>query len=102
MHTEPGTDALSDDPTRTDDWAGTPAGSRQDDFRGQSLGAAAADDLPPTDDTVVPDAVIVDEVIVVAPSADADAGTSAGTGRMTDQMQTDRTEGDDEVPQPGS
>jgi hypothetical protein len=92
MHTDPGTEALSDDPTRSDDWAGSPVGTRQDDFRGQSLGAASADDLPPTDESVVPDAVVVDEVIVVAPSADA--GT--GTGRMTDQMPTDRTEGDDD------
>ncbi len=95
MHTESGTDALSDEATRTDDWAATPAGGRQDDFRGQSLGAASADDLPPTDDTVVPDAVIVDEVIVVAPSTGTDAGTGGGAGRMTDQMATDRTEGDD-------
>jgi hypothetical protein len=86
-----------------------PAGSLSNDFRGQSLGAASADDLDPDRDLAadVPDAVIVDEVVVVSPSTGSpgvgtsddielqDDGKAEGTGRMTDQMQIDDTEGDD-------
>jgi hypothetical protein len=39
--------------------------------------------------------VIVEEVIVVAPSTAAGAGE--GSGRMTEQMPTDDTDGDDDA-----
>jgi hypothetical protein len=73
------------------------------DFRGQSLGAAAADDFRRTDDPDLVDdltpgtepapteSVVVEEVIVVDEAGNADLSS----GRPTDTMQIDDTEGDD-------
>ena len=72
-------------------WSGT---TSPDTFKGQSLGAAATDDFDP--DPLITDEVVVEEVIVV--DADGSATTAAGTGRMTDQMPVDDTEGDDDLP----
>jgi hypothetical protein len=102
LHTESAGDAWREPQGDTADaWtepqpAGTSATSTSttDEFRDKSLGAASADDLPPTDDDAVPDAVIIDEVVVVAPSS-GDTVTGEGSGLMTEQMQIDDTEGDD-------
>jgi hypothetical protein len=105
LHTESTGDAWrepqADTGDTTDAWtepqpAGTSATATgaTDEFRDKSLGAASADDLPPTDDDAVPDAVIIDEVVVVAPSS-GETVTDEGSGLMTEQMQIDDTEGDD-------
>jgi hypothetical protein len=145
MHTDSGADAWSDSRFGEDTIAGSGAGTTADtngfglrtgggvgsetedtkddepadsltgDFRGQSLGAASADDLESNANldadrhaaSDVPDAVVVDEVVVVSPSTGSpgvgtsddtvvqDDGRAEGTGRMTDQMQIDDTEDDD-------
>jgi hypothetical protein len=102
LHTESAGDAWREPQgDTTDAWtepqpAGTSATSMgtTDEFRDKSLGAASADDLPLTDDDAVPDAVIVEEVVVVAPST-GETVTGEGSGLMTEQMQIDDTEGDD-------